>query len=102
MTAPVLSAALPIYAEGLFQPARYKVCYGGRGAARSWTFARALLIKAAHEPLRIGCFRELQHSIKDSVHRLLADQIKLLGLYGFDVTQTEIRHANGSLFLFEG
>ena len=32
------------------------------------------LIQGAQEPLRIGCFREVQKSIKDSVHKLLEDQ----------------------------
>lgn len=96
------SADLPEYASGLFEPMRYKVLYGGRGAARSWSVARALLIKGAEAPLRVGCFREFQKSIKDSVHRLLTDQIDLLGLAGYEVTATEIRHVNGSLFLFEG
>ena len=97
-----ITAALPAYAGPLFRPARYKVLYGGRGAARSWSVARALLIKAAERPLRVLCARELQNSIQDSVHRLLSDQIALLGLPGYAVTQREIRHANGSLFLFEG
>jgi len=102
MAARALHAELPEYAAALFDPCRYKVLYGGRGAARSWSVARALLIKAAAAPLRIGCFRELQKSIKDSVHRLLTDQIGLLELPGYVVTDHEIRHANGSLFLFEG
>jgi phage terminase large subunit len=93
---------LPAYAAPLFQPNRYKVLYGGRGAARSWSVARALLIKAATAPLRVGCFREFQKSIKDSVHRLLTDQIDLMQLPGFEITDHELRHANGSLFLFEG
>jgi phage terminase large subunit len=93
---------LPDYAAPLFEPKRYKVLYGGRGAARSWSVARTLLIKAAESPLRVGCFREFQKSIKDSVHRLLKDQIELLELPGYDVTDREIRHDNGSLFLFEG
>lgn len=94
--------ALPAYAAGLFEPKRYKVLYGGRGAARSWSVARALLVTAAAQPLRVGCFREFQKSIKDSVHRLLKDQIALMDLPGYQVTDHEIRHANGSLFLFEG
>jgi phage terminase large subunit len=98
----IAEATLPEYAECLFQPARYKVLYGGRGAGRSWSVARALLISAAERTLRVGCFRELQTSIKDSVHRVLTDQIDLLELPGFDVTDREIRHANGSLFLFDG
>lgn len=97
-----IAADLPEYAVGLFEPMRYKVLYGGRGAARSWSVARALLIKAAEAPLRVGCFREFQKSIRDSVHRLLTDQIDLLALPGYEVTNHEIRHANGSLFLFEG
>jgi phage terminase large subunit len=35
------------------------------------------------------------------VHRLLADQVALLGLQ-YEVLQSEIRHPNGTLFIFEG
>lgn len=53
--------------------------------------------------MRILCARELQNSIKDSVHRLLQDQINLMGLQdSFEVLNTEIRSVTGSLFLFEG
>ena len=49
------------------------------------------------------CGREVQKSIKDSVHRLLNDQIQALGLgASFDVLEAEIRGKNGSLFLFAG
>lgn len=64
----------------LFRPYRYKSAYGGRGAARSWSFARALITIAAQRKLRILCTRELQTSIADSVYRLLCDQIELCGL----------------------
>ena len=87
----------------LFEPYRYKVAYGGRGSAKSWSYARALLVQGASERLRIGCFREVQKSIKDSVHRLLSDQIEAMGLTGFyDVLETEIRAKNGTAFLFAG
>lgn len=92
---------LPAYTEGLFRPWRYKVLYGGRGAARSWSVARALLLRGAQEPIRVLCARELQKSIRDSVHRLLSDQIGLMGL-PYEVLQQEIRHKNGTLFIFEG
>lgn len=98
-----IKAEFPQKLEFLFQPARYKVAYGGRGSAKSWSFARALLIQAAAEPLRVLCTREVQKSIKDSVHRLLSDQIQALGLGGFyDVLETEIRGRNGSSFAFSG
>lgn len=60
------------------------------------------MLRAAAKLTRVLCARELQTSITDSVHRLLCDQIKLLRLPGYTVTQREIAHANGSLFLFEG
>ena len=55
------------------------------------------------EPLRILCARELQNSIMDSVHKLLSDQIELLGLrYFYDVQQARIIGANGTVITFEG
>lgn len=81
---------------------RYKIAHGGRGSSKSWTIARILLIKAMQKPLRILCTREIQDSIKDSVHKLLKDQIDLLELEGWTATDNVIRHANGSEFLFKG
>lgn len=87
----------------LFQPSRYKVAYGGRDAGKSWSFARALLLQAAEKPLRIGCFREVQKSIRDSVHKLLSDQVESLGLsHAYEVLRAEIRGKNGSEFMFAG
>lgn len=103
-TSPALSLDLARAFQPLFQPKRYKIYHGGRGGAKSWSFARALTAKAHTDKLRIGCFRELQNSIKDSVHRLLCDQIQLMGLgIWFDITQTSIRSlVTGSEFLFKG
>ena len=84
-------------------PVRYRACHGGRGSAKSHSFAQALVIKAAQNPLRIGCFREIQKSIRDSVKRLLDDKIRDSGLTDmFESTDTEIRGVNGSLFIFGG
>lgn len=93
---------LPMYGANLWIPHRYKIIYGGRGGARSWTVARALLLMAAQSKIRVLCTREMQSSIKDSVHQLLTDQIELMHLDGFTVTDREIRHTNGSLFIFKG
>jgi phage terminase large subunit len=82
---------------------RYRAAYGGRGSAKSHSFALALVLKAAEQPLRIGCYREIQKSIRDSVKRLLDDKIAAAGLTDFYTsTDTEIRGANGSLFIFAG
>ena len=47
----MLQAEFPEKLRCLFEPSRYKVLYGGRGAAKSWGVARALLILAAQRPL---------------------------------------------------
>ena len=87
----------------LFEPQRYKVCYGGRGGAKSWGIARALLILGAKSSLRILCAREFQTSIKDSVHKLLCDQIDSMGLTGFyEITEKSLRGKNGTEFFFVG
>lgn len=84
-------------------PYRYKVAYGGRSAARSWTFSRKLLLRGVEKPILVLCTRELQKSIKDSVHRLLKNQIRLLSLDGFyDITESTIRGKNGTEFIFLG
>jgi phage terminase large subunit len=91
--------------EALFQPekTRYRIFYGGRGGAKSWCFARALLAKGTKDPMRILCAREFQTSIKDSVHKLLSDQIYVLGMESFyEITQTTIRGINGTEFIFAG
>lgn len=86
------------------QPARYKVFYGGRGGAKSWSIARALIVLAYKTRLRILCAREFQSSIADSVHRLLTDQIHELGLTSsYKITQTElICRKTGAQFIFKG
>lgn len=97
------AAQFPDAFEFLFAPARYKGAYGGRGAAKSWAFARALLIEGTQTKLLIVCARETQKSIADSVHRLLSDQIVDLGLQAFyHVEQAKIYGANGTEFIFAG
>ncbi len=87
----------------LFDSARYKVLYGGRGGAKSWGIARALLIIGARKTTRILCAREFQTSIRDSVHKLLSDQIIAMGLAEFyEITQNSIRGKNGTEFSFVG
>jgi phage terminase large subunit len=98
-----VKVALPEAFQFLTEAARYKVAYGGRGSAKSWSVARVLCLLAASKPIRILCARELQSSIRDSVHRLLADQIDALNLSArLEIQNAEIRGVNGSLFIFEG
>jgi len=72
-------------------------------AQRAGGFARALLIGGWNNKTRILCAREVQKSIKDSVHRLLADQVDAMGLGShYEVLRDSIRGANGTEFLFTG
>lgn len=87
----------------LLRPAPYKVYYGGRDSAKSWSIAEALIRIASYKPVRVLCTREYQNSIKDSVHRVLVDTIHRLGLSAwFDVTEKTIRSKAGAEFIFKG
>jgi phage terminase large subunit len=58
---------------------------------------------AAARPIRVLCARETQKSIQESVHRLLKDQIGIMGLdHLFEVQETRILGKNGSDFAFAG
>ena len=99
----IVDAKFPEKLAFLFKPSRYKVARGGRWSGKSWGFARALLILGVQRKLRILCAREIQKSIKDSVHKLLSDQITMLGLqHKYDILSTEIRGRNGTEILFSG
>lgn len=98
-----MTIQFPDKLECLFRPSRYKVLYGGRGGAKSWGIARALLIQGSTAKHKILCAREIQKSINDSVHALLADQIQALSLQGFyDVQKSAIYGRNGTEFIFAG
>lgn len=103
--------------EPLYFPAPFKGFFGGRGSAKSHSFAEALVIcsgphaakiPASSRAIRgapelIGCFREVQNSIRDSVKKLLDNKIDKLGYRSyFTSTDNEIRGARGELFIFRG
>lgn len=87
----------------LKEPKRYKILYGGRGGAKSHNIARTLIVMGMERPLRIVCAREIQKSIKDSVHELLSDLIKKYNLQDFyDVKNESIVGKNDTQFKFRG
>lgn len=99
-----INAEFPPKLRFLFQPKRYKIAYGGRGAAKSWGFGRALILLMMQKKLSVLCARELQNSIAESVHKLLSTQIEKMGLGAyFEVLTTEIRCTlTGGEFQFAG
>lgn len=87
----------------LFTPSRFKVLYGGRGSAKSWSIAKYLLASGRASKEKILCGREIQRSIKDSVHAVLKSQIERMGLSSFyEVQNSAIIGMNGTEFIFAG
>lgn len=98
-----IDAPFPEKLGELFRHHRYKVLHGGRGGGKSWAIARALLLLGFQRKLRILCTRETQRSIRDSVHKLLVDQIAALGLIQhYRIQQVQITGTNGTEFIFAG
>lgn len=98
-----VTADFPAKLEPIFKPAPYKEIRGGRGSSKSWSIARALLIMGLQKPIRVLCARETQHSIRESVHKLLVDQIARLGFQGhYRIQQVQITGSNGTEFVFAG
>ena len=84
--------------------ARYRCAFGGRGAGKSRAFALMLALRGIYKPLRILCARELQNSIKDSVH---SEIVKAIESYPWLADEYEwgesyIRGKNGTEFIFKG
>ena len=89
----------------LFEPSKRwrHICYhGGRSSAKSTTVGIALDTFTSSRPLRVLCCREVQNSIAESVHKLLANIIEKYKLPGWDITRETIRNKNGSEFIFKG
>ena len=83
------------------RPKRTKIAVGGRGGAKSITFADFMLAyMAAGE--KILCGREFQNSIDDSVHSLLGQRIGDLDVDGFDVQAKAIYHRSGGRSVYRG
>ena len=95
---------IPSKLSSLLQPARYKVCYGGRGSAKTRTIVSLLVEKARIKFERILCCREIQKSIQDSSYQEIVDEIARRGLDDeFKILEKKIIHrTTGSTFSFEG
>lgn len=88
----------------LFEPARLKIAYGGRGAGKSDGFAIALIIFAMKMKLRILCLREIQNSLEESVKSTIENYIDHYDLgWAFDIKDKSITCTlTGSRFIFSG
>lgn len=94
----------PSVFRGLWEnKCRYKVLYGGRGSGKTHQVAEYLVVKSLLQKEKILCTREIQRSIKESVHAVLVSKINALGLGKyFTVTENKISNIAGSEFIFAG
>ncbi len=91
------------HVPGTKTPVRYRVAYSGRGAGKSWSFARAMLLRGMVSKERCLCVREIQRTISESVHQLLKDQIESMNMGEFyRVYENKIVGANGTEITFAG
>lgn len=81
---------------------RFKGAFGGRGGTKSQSIADILLAKVATEGIKVGCFREHQNTIEDSVHSLLEEEINRLQIPRYKIDKTNIMHEDGGRFRFRG
>ncbi len=99
-----MRVGFPFILEPLFTPSRWKSIRGGRDGGKSWGVARALIEKGSAEKHFIVCARETMESIKDSVYRLLVDQIDGLGMRDqWNVEKQALTHrTTGTEIVFRG
>lgn len=92
-----------IFGDYLY-PAMIKVARGGRGSAKTQSFIRIILARMQATRTHVGCFREIQKSIADSIKQTIETIIEDIGLRDqFYITDKEIRHlATGSKMVFAG
>jgi len=82
---------------------RIKLAKGGRGAgAKSWSCASLLVQRAHREPIKIGCFREVQKTLEESCYSLICDTIERLRYPGWTITRDYINSPSGAHFIFRG
>jgi phage terminase large subunit len=93
-----LSISVPAWARPLLAPSRYKGAWGGRSGGKSWVFVDLVLARSLADPnFSVCCMREVQRTLRESVHRLLVARIATLGIGDyFDITDAAITSKRGN------
>jgi len=82
---------------------RIRGCRGGRGAgAKSHSVVSLIVQRTNAERIRIGCFREIQDSLDESVYALIKLKVEQLCYKGWIFKLGEILSPCGSKFIFKG
>ena len=94
---------LPIKMEPfLTTKKRFKILFGGRGAAKSVGVSNICAGHAKDYGDKTLCLREMQNTIEDSVHALLSSQIRDHHWSNFEITDKAIRLKGEDVFKFRG
>ena len=106
MTARTLDIQAAAVFKPLYQPARYKAAWGGRGSGKSHDRAGALIDDSLYERgLLSVCIREIQKSLKDSAKRLIEAKLvefRLGEADGFKIFTDRISTPGDGVIIFQG
>lgn len=83
---------------------QWRILRGGRGSAKSQSFAKMSAIFGYNEKLRIACLRDFQNSIKESFYAEVKAAIKAEPFLdqNYDIGVDYIKGVNGTEYLFRG
>lgn len=90
-----------VFTPAIEIPKRIKIFVGGRGSTKSTFVADMMLLEMAKGNL-VGCGREYQNSIDESVHRLMYEEYERLAIPGFDHDKQHIYHSSGGRNFYRG
>lgn len=99
-----LDIPIPRVFSPFLEPSRYKAAFGGRGSAKSHTFAGLGVSRCLLKPkTRMVCIREVQRTLRESAKRLIEDKIDEHKLHGpFKVYRDNITTPGGGNIIFQG
>jgi phage terminase large subunit len=86
----------------LTRPKRFIVVVGGRGSGKSQNIGAIEMARIFELGIKVGCFREFQNSIEDSVFSLLKNQAVKFGFEGFTYPNNSVINSNGGAAKFRG
>lgn len=83
---------------------RYRGAHGGRGSAKSKTFAFMALARGTQGRMRICCARGIMNSIRESIHAEMCELIETVPAFGafYTYTNNMIRGRNGTVIFYIG
>ena len=88
----IVPGFLPLYESVYDEKIRNIFMWGGRGGAKSMAMADFLAVMGAQETAKYLNARQVQLSIKDSVHSLIKERIRQNQIKGYSITDKSINN----------